>query len=576
MKKILLPLLAAGVCASASAVTADDLVGKTASIVFQGNDLQHSFPCAAMGGTVEKYSNGVVRINNFYDTLGSNFKVASDGKMTFLMFTGGKESWSGMDLYGVFSECREMQFEYKYDGETAVLVCWQYGMEDEEWPPVMFNDYKNGMYGASYNYRANEAALLLEYISADYQLYDIACFNGFSLYVFDTNATATEYQGNMASDMYNVDVVIDDSKTEDNITIKNFLNQGMSYSIDTNSFKYGVNWVTGTLDKENGTVYFPIQDIAGDIDFGFIGDGSDYDTFLGDGYFFSDGPEGYWFVYDGVGIYPWQLIDASSFTGDSAYGVEGTYSQGKGTHTGTTKWVSNGGDCKTTISNIIDLGSTGIYGSYYGDVIASADRIVIEGKTESTASVEMKIARASYWEEYGEASGFITASANTEAVDHFDIYAVEGNYSSIYDGNFRDDAEKGHVNAFLVHDGSKENELNYAFQDTFMRTIGKTNDGAKNFTFFVKTNYKPETGLAPTFHAMTTYSAENAAEEIAAAESARINAANGMITILGSDEEVSVYNAAGAVVYQGYDREIPVAAGVYVVRLGETVKKVVL
>lgn len=574
MKKILLPLLTLGICASASAVTVNDLAGKTASIVFQGNDLQLSFPCAAMGGTTS-VNKGYLRVNNFYDTLGSDFVVSSNGNLTYQFYTGGQETWSGMNLYGVFSECREMQFNYQMDGETAVLICWQPGMEDMEWPSDLFQDYGNGMYGYSFNKRQYEAAILLEYMDKNAELYDIACFNGFSLYIFDTNATATEYQGQMVSDMYNVDVVIDDSKTEDNITIKNFLNQGMSYTTDPKTLSYGVKWVTGTVDKENGTVYFPIQDVAGDVDFGFLADGSYDDSFLGIGTMGSGTPEGYWFLYLGTAIYPWQLIDASSFNGDSAYGVEGTYSQGAGTHSGTTRWVTNGGDCKTTVANIIDLGSTGIYAAMYGDVIANADRIVIESKSESTAEVEFKIANATYYDGYGNVTGMITSTKNAEGVDYFDIYAVEGNYSSIYDGGFTIDNNIGHANAVLVHDGSQSQDKEYMFQDHFALK-NSANTGNKVYTFFAKANYKPETGLAPTFHALTTYTAQNSADELEANEAAQVTAANGVITIKGSTDEATVYNAAGAVVYQGYDREIPATSGVYVVRLGNTVKKVVL
>ena len=579
MKKILLPLLAAGVCASASALTVDDLNGKNVAVVFQGHDMQLSFPVAAMGGTFEKINANTLNLNNLYDGIGRQFTLDSKGNLTLQLYNGysGPFDWGmGTDIYGVFSLCREVQAQYTYDGETALLLCWQYGMLDEEVPSTQHVSLDGDLEGWGFNHRGNAGqgpAILLEWMSKDATLYDIQCFNGFTMYSFPTNATATEYQGNMVSDMYNVDVQIDD---DGNMTIKNFLNQGMSYQVNTTNLQYGINWVYGTVDKETGEVVIPIQEVAGDVDFGFLGDGSDYDSFLGDGLFFQDGPEGYWFWYMGTSYYPWQLIDHNTFdkVGGTAAPVTGTISEGAGQHEGYSRWVSNDGDCITNVKTIIDLDGAGIYASYYDDIVGGADRIVIESANESTTDVTMKVTRSNYFGGHATAVGQLASKANAEKVDHYDIYAVVGNFQSIYDGGFYEDDNIGHRDAVLVYDGSQENEKDYFFMADYDLNTGDT--GNKNITYFVKANYKSETGLEPTFHAMTVANSTNDVEAIEATEAADVTAANGVITIKGTDAEATVYNAAGAVVYQGLDREIPATAGVYVVRLGNTSYKVVL
>lgn len=581
MKRFLLPLLAAGVCASASALTVDDLVNKRVAVVLQGNDFQLSFPTAGSGAYFTKINNNSLLLNNWYDGIGRQMNLDAKGNLTMELFKGvsGPFNWGNgyPEMYGVTSLCREVQAQYTYDGETAILLCWQYGMLDEQIPSTQHVSLDGGLEGWGFNHRGNAGqgpAILLEWMSKDATLYDIQCFNGFTMYAFPCNANAEEQANGFLADSYPVDLQIN---KDGSFHVKNFLNQGMKYEVDANSLQYGIGWVEGAIDFTTGEVVIPIQDIAGTTDFGFIGDLSDYDSFLGDGLFFSDGPEGYWFVYLGTMFYPWTIVDASTFdrNGPSAAAISGTYSTGTGKHTGNTRWASNDGDCKTNVNTIIDLGPIGLYASEYGDLIATADNTKITAASEQTTSVDLKIAFARYWDGKATVMGQVTSTANDDKVDHYDVYAVEGRYTSIYDGGFAVDNSIGHRNAVLVYDGSQAQEKDYLFMDGYF-TFNGANTGLRDFTFFVKTNYKPETGLEPTFHAMTPFSASNDAAEIELTEGADVTGANGVITIKGTDVEATVYNAAGAVVYQGYDREIPATAGVYVVRLGNTVKKVVL
>lgn len=150
--------------------------------------------------------------------------------------------------------------------------------------------------------------MLLEYYdvtngTSNATLMDIQAFNYFQVYAMSTNANVREYVNGVPSDMYPVDVKIDG----ENISIKNFLNQGMSAIVDASVPSYSLGFVSGTVDMENGLVNLPIQTIMGDVDFNFKG------SYLDNGQLFDDGPTGYWFNYVGTDYYPWQLIDGASY-----------------------------------------------------------------------------------------------------------------------------------------------------------------------------------------------------------------------------------------------------------------------
>lgn len=571
MKKVLLPILAAGVCASASALSLNDLTNKTVAVMLTGNGFQLSLPVATSSGVFQKTSDSkTLRLSNFYEGFGSNFQLQGD-KLVFKTYTGDNKSPFYTDTYAVFSMCEVGMYTATLEsGSTIPVMCWEYGSEDESWVANQYAGDPSGVQGWAFS--TDGRALLLELMdvsqgTSNATLVDIQCFNSMQIYTYPTNATATEYQGNLIGDMYNVDVTVEDGK----IAIKNFLNLGMSYQVNTSEPSYSLNFIQGTID-EDGIIELPIQEVAGDVDFSFTGQMDDNDSYLGDGQLFTNGPTGYWFVYMGTTYYPWQLVDYSSFnkTTGEASAVTGAMTTGEATHTGTNNWVGNGGDCKTQVETTYEFGPTGIYGAAYDDIIGSADRIVIKSSDESTADVELHIAKATYYDNTAQAIGFITSKANTDLVDHYDVYAVSGKYTSITDSGFVTDNTIGNANAVLVHDGSADTEKDYTFTDAF------NHSGNGDYTFFVKANYTTASGLAPTFHAMTTVEAQNSAADIDANAAASVTAHNGVITIAGSDAEATVCNAAGAVIYKGYDRSIAVQPGVYMVQLGSTVVKVIL
>lgn len=579
MKKLLLPLLAAGICVSASAITADELAKRSIGTLYFGNFLQELLPVRTTGGMMTKKSGNTLRYDNFLEMgIGSDFELDNAGNLTLKMFTGGEVTNGGKSFVYLTSICDVEQYKFTHrDIGTWYQECWvidQYGSYSTL--KSMSHQTLGSIDAWVFLPANNNQYLLVELLEkSTSEPYGCEAFGGFQLYAFETNATAREYQGMMPSDMYNVDLQIAEDGA---FTIKNFLNQGMAYDVDPNAPSFKSKWVSGQIDKETGEVVIPVTEVMGDVDFGAYFDGSNYDNFMGYGYLDSSwniNSFGYWWLIDDCSYYPWFLLD--QVQGGYGSPIVGTYTAGAGEHSGASRWVTNGGDCTTSVKTVLDLGHAALYSSYYEGIMGEADRTVIETAVEETSDVALTISNGTYNNGNATVGGMLMTKANGEKVDHYDIYVIPGRYNSIYDGGFVIDDQIGNKNAILVYDGTQASDKDYMFMSSFSHNVPNGGDGTKaDFTYFVKTNYKAETGLEPTFHALTVAQMTNSAAEIEANEMAQVTAANGVITIAGSDDEVTVYNAAGAVVYQGMDREIPAAAGVYMVRLGNTVKKVAL
>lgn len=101
-----------------------------------------------------------------------------------------------------------------------------------------------------------------------------------------------------------------------------------------------------------------------------------------------------------------------------------------------------------------------------------------------------------------------------------------------------------------------------------------------NFTVFVKTNYTAESGLQPTFHALTALdkSGTTGVEDITGDGTARVSGGNGVITVTGSEgAQVTVYTLQGIKVGEADgDTSFTVAPGTYVVTVGSAATKVIV
>jgi hypothetical protein len=106
---------------------------------------------------------------------------------------------------------------------------------------------------------------------------------------------------------------------------------------------------------------------------------------------------------------------------------------------------------------------------------------------------------------------------------------------------------------------------------------------ADPLTLFVRTRYTAESGLAPTFHALTSLTKRGETTPLAAVTddvAVRIFTAGGAIRIEGNGAgaPVAVFSASGALLYRSNapSLTLPMPTGAYVVRVGEATKLVVI
>lgn len=103
-----------------------------------------------------------------------------------------------------------------------------------------------------------------------------------------------------------------------------------------------------------------------------------------------------------------------------------------------------------------------------------------------------------------------------------------------------------------------------------------TGTAPETYTFFIKANYKPETGLTPTYHDIYphTFSADvPTAADIIANDNMRIESELGAIVVRNASYPVAIYDIAGRQVYLGTDDRIELPAGIYVAKCGSYAAK---
>jgi hypothetical protein len=212
-------------------------------------------------------------------------------------------------------------------------------------------------------------------------------------------------------------------------------------------------------------------------------------------------------------------------------------------------------------------------------------------------------------------SGTITPNANTDFVDHYELCVKPGtsktvtNFADGYksDANgfvgstnissssydFSYDAESNSANnvrSFRVESSDADSE-EASESISFSKLIPKsalTSKGTSNddYSFYVKAVYKSEyinednatdPGLNPTFHDIQSSGITTGIESVVEGGSdVAIYGVDGTIEVFGEVSSVDVYSISGAQVYSGSEKTIAVPAGLYIVKAGKAVAKVVV
>lgn len=174
----------------------------------------------------------------------------------------------------------------------------------------------------------------------------------------------------------------------------------------------------------------------------------------------------------------------------------------------------------------------------------------------------------------------INTMKNERYVDNYEIVCVPGTYEHA------DDMHAALGNAVAI----KPLHSPYATQfsadsdnnGVYRPGIFTLPSASKEYTLSIKANYKPETGLTPTYHDLYAIdlsdNIQTGVYDLGGNLSAlSISAKAGCIVIEGYEGLRSVHTAAGTMVYHGADSTVAVAPGVYIVTLDNgTAQKVIV
>lgn len=361
-------------------------------------------------------------------------------------------------------------------------------------------------------------------------------------------------------------------------SILNFGNNGYGISKSNDAFAIG-----GTFEPETGKLIFDTNQFA-----------------LWQGRCKSNG------LSFPINNYPFQL---ERFTLTDAVKDElfGTYTENHELHHNDAEhgWVSNDGqrvtykdEVKITVepytyySNQLYYQALNICGAY--------ENTVIDASVEYTLDCDLTINDMKWndWEGvYVDAT--INTNKNHELVDHYDIMVMKGRCSSINDEAVNLCSINGHKTARVVADGPDDDRFGNHIERTAIRPMAAGDDVTVNdyriiknmpashlgeefsttgeYTFFIRANYKPETGLTPTFHAMASVEPPlpTGVGDITAGGEFTVTAGAGALDIKGNGL-MSVYSTGGVEVYNGPAAVVNVTPGIYIVRGADKAVRVVV
>ncbi len=258
--------------------------------------------------------------------------------------------------------------------------------------------------------------------------------------------------------------------------------------------------------------------------------------------------------------------------------------------------VNCGGDLKTsedfefTLEPFILYNST--RGDYYGPWINSR----YEVERELTHDVTLEINEWGCDDTNGvyfEAT--ITGNVNPDYLDDYEIYIAPKRYSKITDQGFVTSLTNGHANGILL-DSSYDYSLNKKSARTKAAGTGKTfsklvppevllaadasadlSRRSTDFTLYLSTRYNHANLAQNSFHALTAPGgATTGIDDIESDADGSIIVTLGNIEINGSNGMASICTTTGAIIYQGGDASVAVAPGMYIVRAGKNVQKVIV
>lgn len=498
--------LAAG---TAQAVTVDDLLqhGGNAIEIAYGNHRQQSLHDNVNGlVTIEKLNDSTVVLKNFLGICDVPF-----------ILKGDRLVMDRTDLsYNTTNVLRLTSPQY------AVVALTPQQAEDDSYYDI------DGLRYSSDEIKGDGG----EYTITFNMPVKIECFNGsngryfeamrawknrYTIEVFKPNANVADYNKTAGqSRTYGAKIAFEGNSGK--FAMVNFGARGYgieNYMVDS-TLCSRLNKLTGTFDRASGKAWMDSQQLASDLS-----PMTDYGT---------------------VDVYRLCGIDTAS--GSARQQVEGTVRFSGQHHTGTSAWVTDGGDCRTLETAQLEFNPWSAYcdelGSTGSQPVVTDTRITVP---EHDVTLGIKFTDAVGRAPIGSSQISVEASwkalANEWLVDSYDLLMVEGNPIEAADVQLD--------KATTVASGiAKNDDGQYTVSATVASHFVDDFGTLPRYTMMVRANYDPATGLTPTLHCLCTVDMLTTMTGVDNVETAK------------EVKSVTYFNAAGAVVPQ------PVAGGVYV------------
>lgn len=235
------------------------------------------------------------------------------------------------------------------------------------------------------------------------------------------------------------------------------------------------------------------------------------------------------------------------------------------------------------LSGLVDPTDRYWYLSKYWSDEAVVGEILIDGAKDITTRVDIIPNQYDYRPEIGLwVNGTIAPKPTDEVRDHitgYELFIAPGAINTVSGLATNSDSGLSSGRNLSEHMASSRAAFDpYAFIDygVFIPVdeLGDLNIGnSTGHTLYVKTSYD---NMAPSYHALTPLTTIVTGIEDAAMAAVRISVIDGAITVEGHDGNMEVYTPDGSCIYSGPAEAVRPGAGMYIVRAGAAVSKIVI
>lgn len=262
-----------------------------------------------------------------------------------------------------------------------------------------------------------------------------------------------------------------------------------------------------------------------------------------------------------------------------------------------TMWVSNGGTCRTYLSTGSNMKLQPFafvsYGAVSGIYQYDSSSAYTDGEFDTHEDVTLNLNHEVQTFGMNENDFYVMTDmhvvANDQYVESYELWMAPKKDANDVNSGYYTHEENGHElgqRLATVYAGSLNGQAsvtsraagsaNHRFKVTQPISTIREKDDKNKYVFYIKANYKPETGLGATFHGLTIPEeiSTGVDREWSDTPEAQIKAVAGGIEVTGAEGTVEVHTPGGALIYRGEGGFIGLESGLYVVSANGNARKV--